>query len=525
MIFLIILFLFCSFSLYAASVKVITSRDGEKIVLMQNNLFQMQIDPNQGARVEGFQYKPWGKINIISDKKQQGLLADHFWQESWPGQFWDAKYNYQILSSGPAEVSVRFSCLSRDKGVPQVADILLEKTITLKENDRVIRVTISLTNKSSKGKYIGYWLQNVCWLGGEKPDNYYFRPGKSSEVNIVTSNEDNPPDGGFLRHPQAGWIAGIDKKTKTGLVFFMNYKELWFLYNCTSSSTIEWQYHGVVISPGKTWQTRITIVPIAGLSSLKYSSVRRTVKSLWAYSIKSSKKFTEVLKPSKIARIIEPQPRVLFLKGFLSPQYHIEDTLKQISSSVKIKTGYVYTAVFGSHLDYFPYDYNELMSYNLVIIGDVSAETLGNAAIEMLKDYCQYGGNILVLAGPFAYGDGIYQNTILNKILPVISQHFFDIKQVRNHEKYMLVPGISRLFSNIYLFSIKIPEPQYIQNVSVKSGAKVLMKYGSLPVIVTGHYGKGRIFCITVPPMGKHNIYKSAQWCKILIYLLKQAGI
>ncbi|MCL5674923.1 MAG: glutamine amidotransferase [Candidatus Omnitrophica bacterium] len=517
-IFLLLIFLSCSFSLFAASVKIITGRNGEKLIIMQNNLLRLQIDPNHGARVEGFQYKPWGKINIIQDKNGQGLLADHFWQESWPGQFWNAKYNYKILSRGPAEVSVGFSCLSQNNGIPQVAGILLEKTITLKENDRVIMVTISLTNKTSTGKYVGYWLQNVCWLGGEKPDNYYFRPGKTG-INITSSNEANPPDGGFLRHPQAGWLAGIDKKTKTGLIFFMNYNELWFLYNCTAASTIEWQYQAVVISPGRTWRTHITIVPVSEVKSLSGNSIKKVVQSLSVYSIKSQKKFTLVLRPEKIIRIIKPQPHVLFLKGLFSPQYHIGEVLKQVSSSVKIKEGYVYDSVFGSHLDYFPYNYDELMSYNLVIIGDVSAESLGNAGMEMLKDYCKYGGNILVLGGPCAYGDGGYQNTILNRILPVISQRPFDLRRSKKHEKIILSPKIRDMFSN------KIPEPQYIHDVTVKPGAEVLMRYGSLPVIVSGHYGEGRIFCITAPPMGRHNIYKNAQWHKILVYLLKQAGI
>ena len=155
-------------SLQAATVQVTPGPDGKDRVVLDNGVLQLQIDPNRGARVDSFQCGPWGAVDIIADKRGQGLLVDHFWQEYWPGQFWEAKYEYQVVSPGPQEVAVKFTCLSVDKGVPQVAGIRLEKTVTLRENERTAQVAIRLTNTGTEGKYLGYWMQNIAWMGGDK---------------------------------------------------------------------------------------------------------------------------------------------------------------------------------------------------------------------------------------------------------------------------------------------------------------------------------------------------------------------
>ncbi|HEY3415765.1 MAG TPA: hypothetical protein VGM23_02670, partial [Armatimonadota bacterium] len=208
--------LVCASFAQAASVTVAKGADGKDRVTLANDLLTLQVNPARGARVDGFRYAPWGAISIMGDPNTHGLLVDHFWQEFWPGQFWEAKYDYQVLANGPDIASVKFSYLS--KGIPQVAGILVEKTITLYEHDRTVKVTIRLTNTTTEGRYVGYWLQNICWLGGDKEGDQYFRPSKRG-IDQTSSDESNPRNGGFVREPQAGWLAAVDGKTQTGLVF------------------------------------------------------------------------------------------------------------------------------------------------------------------------------------------------------------------------------------------------------------------------------------------------------------------
>ncbi|MBI4025892.1 MAG: hypothetical protein HY360_12980 [Verrucomicrobia bacterium] len=627
--FSLFVFLFSFLPAFAASVKVAPAGDGKERIVMENDQLRLQVNPNRGARVESFRFAPWGATEIIQNKTQQGLLVDHFWQEYWPGQFWEAKYDYQVLANGPAEISVKFSCLSQDKGIPQVAGILLEKTITLKENDRIVKVSVRLTNQSSEGKHLGYWLQNICWLGGDKQGDRYFRPGKRG-ISQDSSDDANPPDAGFVREPQAGWTAAIDEKSLTGLVGFMDYNDLWFLYNCTVASTIEWQYDAVAIPPGKSWQTEVSLAPVSKLESVSYASERLLVgvtfkedkaqgrldvtqtylaaasplksvevqvaletllsnpepasapwqrianlafepqtihaalpydtgkrapavirlafkgiaangdafsesAELWYpgaliantnptdgspfYSIKSPRKTKTLIKPDKIVRIVKDQPQVLFLKGFLSPAYKVESAIKKLSPAVKVKEGYVYHGVFGQQLDFFPYDYDALMSYDLVILGDLSAVCLGDAAIEMLKDYCERGGNLLVLGGPFAYGNGNYAATAMDDLLPVRSQGPFDLRPAGNEVKAAFPQAIMKPDA------IRALRPEYLHQVRAKPDAKALMTCDASPLLVVWKYGGGNVCCVTGTPLGKYNFCDTQPWQEVLAYVLKDFGL
>ncbi|HEY3416727.1 MAG TPA: hypothetical protein VGM23_07570, partial [Armatimonadota bacterium] len=191
----ILFLLFCINTAFAASVQITNGDDGKERLLLTTSQLRLRINPNRGGRVDSFRYTPWGEREIVQDKNH-GLCNDHFWQEYWPGQFWEAQYSYKILAHGPDEVSVRVSCLSRDKGVPQVAGIMVDKTYTIHEGDRVVHVTVSLTNTTAEGKFIGYWLQNVCWLGGDKGGDQYFRTTKRG-ISRTSSDDANPPDAGF----------------------------------------------------------------------------------------------------------------------------------------------------------------------------------------------------------------------------------------------------------------------------------------------------------------------------------------
>jgi len=619
--------LFCAPPLDAATVKVGRGEDGKERVILENDLLHVQVDPNRGARVDGFQFKPWGAVEILRHSDQHGLLMDHFWQEPWPGQFWEATYDYRIVSRGPAGASVTFSCLS--KGISQVAGIRLENTITLRENDRTVRVLIRLTNTTSEGKYIGYWLQNICWLGGDKGGDHYFRPSIRG-ISRTSSDERRPPDRGFVREPQAGWIAAVDAKTRTGLVWFMDYNHLWFLYNCTGASTIEWQDDAVILPAGKTWQTQVAMVPVSKLEAVSYASgkllvgvsfkedkaagrlhvtqtyivpakplkslsVRTgletlmthrkqesaaqsmaglgfqprtiavsfpydTVKrepavvrlsfsgqtaagqafseeaELWypgsrtanvdtmyatpIYTIKGPKKVKTLIKPDRIARIVKDRPQVLFLKGFLSRHYRLEPAMKKVGPGVQIKEGFAYHSFWGWFFDFFPYGYETLMTYDLVILGDVSAPCLGEAGLEMLKDYCHNGGNLLVLGGPMAYGSGGYRTTVLDQMLPVASQKSFDLRPVAKGAVTASFPP-----GTVSAAAAETLRPEYVHQVKAKPGADVLMTCGPWPMIVLGKYGSGKVCCVTAPPMGQSSYCDSPQWQDVLAYLFTHLGV
>lgn len=238
------------------------------------------------------------------------------------------------------------------------------------------------------------------------------------------------------------------------------------------------------------------------------------------YTIKSPDKVKTTIKPDRIVHIVKDQPQVLLLKGLMSPFYNLEPAIKKTSPAAVIKYGYVYNGgVFGWSMDYFPYDYDMLMSYDLVILGDVNTASLGETALEMLKDYCGHGGNILVLGGPLAYGNGGYKGTVVEDMLPVVIKGPFDLQRVKTGAKISIIPGI--LSSG----SVSALCPEYIHQMKAGPDAQVLMSCGSSPMIVLGRYGSGKICCISAVPLGKSVFCDTPQWQEILEYLLKNMGL
>ena len=77
-----------------------------------------------------------------------------------------------------------------------------------------------------------------------------------------------------------------------------------------------------------------------------------------------------------------------------------------------------YSSNFLTHLSSFPYDYDQLLSYDMLILGGVKQEALGNIGQEMLCDYLA-GGGVVMLGGPGAYGASHLRGTSLAEMLPV----------------------------------------------------------------------------------------------------------
>ncbi|MDD5705684.1 MAG: glutamine amidotransferase, partial [Kiritimatiellae bacterium] len=164
--------------------------------------------------------------------------------------------------------------------------------------------------------------------------------------------------------------------------------------------------------------------------------------------------------------------------------------------------------------------YNELMSYDLVILGDVSASCLGEVALEMLKDYCAHGGSLLVLGGPFAYGSGGYQATVLNDMLPVICRRNYSLTPAGNGKLQGAFPA-DRVPPKVW----QVLRPSYINQVTAKPDARVLLACGVSPLIAMGKYGDGTVCCVMATPLGDANICATPQWQEALTCLYNMLGV
>lgn len=75
-------------------------------------------------------------------------------------------------------------------------------------------------------------------------------------------------------------------------------------------------------------------------------------------------------------------------------------------------------AALGETVGNFPGSDEELLTYNVIILGNVSGALLGELGQEMLADYVAAGGGLLLLAGARTYGQANFTNQRFLDLLP-----------------------------------------------------------------------------------------------------------
>jgi hypothetical protein len=228
------------------------------------------------------------------------------------------------------------------------------------------------------------------------------------------------------------------------------------------------------------------------------------------YAIPAPAKVHHLLKPDKIERTHAAVPQVLFIKGLLAPAYHVEAALDASLPGAQVTACFMYNGVFGATLDYFPYDYDKLMAMDLVVLGDVSREALGDTAMEMLADYVTHGGHLLVLGGPLAYGSGRYKGSLLEAVLPVAITGGFDLQPCAT-------PGPTSAFGPLTgVAPYDFTRDNWVHRVKVKPDAKILLQAGATPLVALSAPGQGTSICVVATPVGMQDWCTSRQCREVL---------
>ncbi|MDD5706707.1 MAG: hypothetical protein PHR35_12355 [Kiritimatiellae bacterium] len=246
---------------------------------MENEALRLTVNPAMGGMVDSFLVKASGR-ELIGEGCS--LLADHFWQQPWPGEFMGAVYQVVVVTNTPEVATLEAACVSKGwSGSTAQNDIRVARRMTLRAGSPLVEVSIRLENTGTVGRVAGYWSQQIFYADGEKQAKQrFFRPtvrGVSEATYESTTGrtavEGGAPDG-FVRDPQQGWMAVLDADSRRGLAFVMRYDELMFLYNCMNHFTTEWQYRSTGIPAGKAWTTDFVFYPVAGLPRVDYASHR-----------------------------------------------------------------------------------------------------------------------------------------------------------------------------------------------------------------------------------------------------------
>jgi len=144
-------------------------------------------------------------------------------------------------------------------------------------------------------------------------------------------------------------------------------------------------------------------------------------------------------------------------------------------------------------LRYYPETYEELMSHQLIIVGNINGEAFGPVKRAMLKHYVEAGGAVLFMGGRLAFGHS-FHGTALEEISPVTFADKDDFAAAPAGG-FTLAPGPGTLGKGFAKLGWT-EQPRvfwYHDGLTLKPEATVLLTAGGKPLLITGSYGKGRV--------------------------------
>jgi uncharacterized membrane protein len=157
----------------------------------------------------------------------------------------------------------------------------------------------------------------------------------------------------------------------------------------------------------------------------------------------------------------------------------------------------------------FPFDAAGLARYQVILLSDIGANTLllppsvwlnGKAVpnrLKLLRDWTMAGGGLAMIGGYFSFqgidGRARWHRTAVEEALPVTCLPYDDRIEVPEGFRPKIIKP-----SHPILDGLAEPWPMLLgaNEVTVKDGAEVLARLpnedGGHPLLVVGHYGKGR---------------------------------
>lgn len=257
----------------AAEPVTLTTADqaGHPVLKLSNHRVALVIDPTRGGAVTSYSDK-LAPAELILQQQFNGLCLDHFQEQSWPGEFLEQPYEFKVLQQTPdvAQVVVwrKASGVWRGKlADPKLADLLIEKTYTLRADSPVLTCEVKLTAPPDASKVFSYWLQDVMFAGGDYDPvaDRTFRP--SVRGIRSTSRDDNSHYGReeWLRDFTGGWMALVDTKKQSGLVLSADYNDVRISYACGGNMTNELMFNTTYLPKGASRTYQVELIPVVGL--------------------------------------------------------------------------------------------------------------------------------------------------------------------------------------------------------------------------------------------------------------------
>ena len=220
----------------------------------------------------------------------------------------------------------------------------------------------------------------------------------------------------------------------------------------------------------------------------------------------------------KLAPAHQGGGKVLFFQGLLDEEYGVANAIHStgintLENKPLTTSYYRYASQFFGSLTDFPYDYEELFKHSCIILGGASASAFKPIGVEMLHDYLQAGGGLIVLGSYGAYGRSHLAGTTFGDALPFAFSANPSALTGPVARRVTVAPDLPA-FAGSAATLAQNASCWWTHPVTLKPGAKPLLLADGAPVMAAWEYGpnKARIVCIAAAPMGDPNKGDAPFW-------------
>jgi hypothetical protein len=235
-------------------------------------------------------------------------------------------------------------------------------------------------------------------------------------------------------------------------------------------------------------------------------------------------KVKKYLKPDVIKLQANAKPRILFVRGLWADFQGMDEALKTMGD-VEVVNGWMKQAAIGETLGNFPASYEELLSYNTIILANVSGGMLGDLGQEMLADFAKAGGGILFLSGDRTYGQAGFSNTNFTPLIPATFKSGGDYARLNKPSALLPAKGSQPLVKGL-----KFPDSSvalYAHDITAATNAVPLLTYADgRPAALASAPGQPRVALVTplpfgTAPSGQKLYFQDPSWQEFLARTVK----
>ena len=258
------------------------------------------------------------------------------------------------------------------------------------------------------------------------------------------------------------------------------------------------------------------------------ANVKKTVKEEQAILLALESYTRQAL---TVARQRDEMIRIFEVRGIGHSKYELSKAVEiPGKDKAELTGGYLYLQNQGAFYRYikpFPVTREEMYRYDVFVLMDIDTRAIPPQQINMLREYVEDGGGLIMFGGYFSYGASNIKDTVLYELLPVtIEKAPLGLRKASSSSVLKVVQQVA--FLQDLSFDEQLVCPWYHELVP-RNDAQVVIVNGDAPWLVIRPAGKGRVIACAGTILGnqppdKRMFYDWSSWQGCLWRMIKWAS-